>query len=80
MVMLLKEPRINQFSEEYTGPYEIKHVNHEEKSVILLRNGTECKAHIDKIKRTYAQKPTQLVQNDMNENDDAGMRLRDYKE
>uniref|UniRef100_A0ABD2VZ09 Integrase catalytic domain-containing protein n=1 Tax=Trichogramma kaykai TaxID=54128 RepID=A0ABD2VZ09_9HYME len=80
MVMLLKEPRINKFSEEYTGPYEIKHVNHEEKSVILLRNGTERKAHIDKIKGAYAQKPTQLVQNDMNGNDNAGIRLRDYKE
>uniref|UniRef100_A0ABD2W626 RNA-directed DNA polymerase n=1 Tax=Trichogramma kaykai TaxID=54128 RepID=A0ABD2W626_9HYME len=77
MVMLLKEPRINKFSEEYTGPYEIKHVNHEEKSVILIRNGTERKAHIDKIKRAYAQKPTPLLQIDMNKDGDDGMKLRD---
>ncbi|CAB0039235.1 unnamed protein product, partial [Trichogramma brassicae] len=79
MVMLLKEPRINKFSEEYTGPYEIKRVDHNEKSVILLRNGAERKAHIDKIKRAYAQKPTQPVQNDINEDEHDGMKLRDYK-
>ncbi|CAB0042101.1 unnamed protein product, partial [Trichogramma brassicae] len=80
MVMLLKEPRMNKFSEEYTGPYEIKRVDHNEKSVILLRNGAERKAHIDKIKRAYAQKPTQPVQNDINEDEHDGIKLRDYKE
>uniref|UniRef100_A0ABD2X705 OTU domain-containing protein n=1 Tax=Trichogramma kaykai TaxID=54128 RepID=A0ABD2X705_9HYME len=76
MVMLLKEPRANKFSEEYSGPYEIVHVDHEGKSVVLLRNGTERKVHIDKIKPAYAQKPTKQRVDDIDMNGNEGMSLR----
>uniref|UniRef100_A0ABD2WDI8 Uncharacterized protein n=1 Tax=Trichogramma kaykai TaxID=54128 RepID=A0ABD2WDI8_9HYME len=76
MVMLLKEPRANKFSEEYSRPYEIMHVDHAGKSVVLLRNGTERKVHIDKIKPSYAQKPTKLMDDNTDKNENDGMELR----
>ncbi|CAB0037864.1 unnamed protein product [Trichogramma brassicae] len=74
-----KEPHLTKLDTDYAGPYEIKEVDHTEKYAILLRDGTEKRVHIDKIKHAYiADEPkpeTALI----NPIQDATRRLRHYR-